>query len=52
MIEASPMVRTEENRFMIELVSSRGEGWALAARKARSMIRRFCMLGVSRQSGI
>ena len=36
---------------MTELVSSRGVGLALAERKARSMMRRFCMLGVSRQSG-
>src|SRR4051794_10265638 len=33
------------------MVSIRGIWWTLAAAKARSMMRRFCMLGVSRQSG-
>jgi hypothetical protein len=41
MMEERPIDFTEDRRFMMEFVSSRGEGLASAAAKARSMIRRF-----------
>ena len=40
-----------ETRLKIELVSTEGLGVAPTERKMPSMIRRFCMSGVSRHSG-
>ena len=51
MMLASPVKRTFDHRLAIELVSSLGCGWQLAALKARSTMRRFCILGVNKHKG-
>ena len=40
-----------ETRLKIELVSTEGAGFAPTERNTPSMMRRFCMSGVSRHSG-
>ena len=45
-------VRIWENRTIIELDSSVGAGLVAGVAQQPSMMRRFCMSGVSRQSGI
>ena len=44
-------VRTWANRTIIELDSSVGDGSTPAERSSLSMMRRFCIAGVRRQSG-
>jgi hypothetical protein len=46
-----PIRCTLAQRLITELVSSFGIGAQLASRNARSMMRRFCISGVSRHNG-